>query len=73
LVTAAGRAPEQATFRAASHTAAMPPRRGSSQVRRPSPSSDTAMARPDGAMRTTPASEPGRTTVPEPTSWSYCS
>ena len=41
--------------------------RGSSQVRRPLPSSATAMARSDGVRRTTPASPPGRTIVPEPT------
>ena len=49
----------------------MPPRRGSSHVRRPLPSSEIAIARRDGVSRTTPASPPGRTTVPEPTSWSY--
>ena len=71
-MTAAGRPPAQATFRAASHTALIPPRRGSSQVRRPFPSSDTAIARRDGVSRTTAASPPGGTTVPDPTSWSYC-
>ena len=71
-MTAAGRAPVQATLRAASHTALIPPRRGSSQVRRPFPTSDTAIAREDGVSRTTAASPPGRTTVPDPTSWSYC-
>ena len=50
----------------------MPPRRGSSQVRRPLPSSATAIARCDGVSRTTAASPPGRMTVPEPTRWSYC-
>ena len=71
-MTAAGRAPVQATLRAASQTAAAPPRRGSSHVRRPLPSSEIAIARRDGVSRTTPASPPGRTAVPEPTSWSYC-
>ncbi len=71
LVIAAGSAPLHATFRTACATASRPPRRGSSATRAPSPSSATATARFDGVRRTTAASPPGRSTVPEPTSWSY--
>ena len=68
---AAGSAPLHATFRTACATASRPPRRGSSATRAPSPSRATATARFDGVSRTTAASPPGRSTVPEPTSWSY--
>ena len=71
LVIAAGVPPVQATFSADSQTASAPPRRGSSQTRRPLPSSDIEMARSEGVRRTTPASAPGRTIEPEPTYWSY--
>ena len=71
LVIAAGSAPLHATFRTACATASRPPRRGSSATRAPSPSRATATARLDGVSRTTAASPPGRSTVPDPTSWSY--
>ena len=73
FVIAAGCAPLQATLSAACATASAPPRRGSSATRAPSPSSATAIPRSDGVRRTTPASPPGRATVPDPTTWSYCS
>ena len=69
---AAGSAPVQATFSTDCATASRPPRSGSSATRAPSPSSETAIARSEGVSRTTAASPPGRITVPEPTSWSYC-
>ena len=37
------------------------------------PSSETASPRYDGVRRSTAASRPGRRTVRDPTSWSYCS
>ena len=60
LVTAAGRAPVQATLRAASQTALMPPRRGSSQVRRPLPSRLIAMARSERGAARPRRPRPGR-------------
>ena len=70
-VSASGSPPAHATFIAASSTALKPASRGS---RQPSggPSSDTAIPRIP-SMRSTAASSPGRRTVRDPTSWSYCS
>ena len=71
-VSASGSPPAQATLRAAPSTAARPASRGS---RQPSggPSSETASPRHDGRSCSTAASSPGRRTVRERTSWSYCS
>ena len=70
-VSASGSPPAHATFSAASITARQPASNGS---RQPSggPSSETAMPRVP-SIRSTAASSPGRRTVREPTSWSYCS
>ena len=70
-VRASGSPPAQATFSAASITAAQP---ASTGLRQPSggPSSETAMPRVP-SIRSTAASRPGRRTVREPTRWSYCS
>ncbi len=70
-MSASGSPPAHATFSAASITARQPASNGS---RSPSggPSSETAMPRMP-SIRSTAASSPGRRTVREPTSWSYCS
>ena len=67
-----GSPPAQATLRAAPKTASAPARNGS---RSPGggPWSETARPRVEGRSRSTAASSPGRRTVREPTSWSYCS
>ncbi len=70
-VSASGSPPAQATLSAASSTARQPASIG---LRQPSggPSSETAIPRLP-SIRSTAASSPGRRTVREPTSWSYCS
>jgi len=70
-VTPSGRPPAHDTLRAASHTAMAAPRRGSRKTWRPLPSVDIAIARRVPLMRSTAASEPGRTSVFVPTCWSY--
>ena len=67
-----GSPPAQATFRTAPRTACTPAANGSLWPGC-GPCSDTASPRNDGRRRSTPASSPGRRTVREPTSWSYCS
>src|SRR5260221_217343 len=68
----AGRAPAQATFRAASQTVATAPRYGSSAHARGFESALRASPRPESLMRKTAASLPGPTTVLPCTSESYC-
>jgi len=63
LVMAIGFAPTQETLRAASHTAALPPRYGSRKVWRPFPSVQTAMPAPVLLTRRRAASPPGPITV----------
>ena len=71
-VSASGSPPAQATLRAAPSTASTPARNGS---RSPGggPAARPTSPRSDGRSRRTAASSPGRRTVREPTSWSYCS
>src|SRR5580700_8423516 len=79
LVAAMGRAPEAATFRAASATACMAPTLGLRKHQRPLPSVERASARrtpffSDSLMRTTAASlAPGPASVLVRTLVSYCS
>src|SRR5580700_11594348 len=64
FVAATGRAPEQATLRAASATACIAPRRGARDPQRPLPSVESASARLVFLSRTTAASPaPGPTRV----------
>src|ERR1700682_1335658 len=74
LVAAMGRAPEEATLRAASATACIAPTRGFSWHQRPLPSVERAKARLVPLMRTTAASDaPGVASVFVRTMVSYCS
>src|SRR6202041_612179 len=74
FVAAMGRAPVQATLRAASTTACMAPRRGLRKHQRPFPSVDSAIARLVSFRRRTAASpEPGPMRVFVRTMESYCS
>src|SRR5213595_2949256 len=68
-----GCAPVQATLRAASATAALPPSYGSSRTYRLLQSVLTAMPNPSPRTRNRPASPPGAITVPAWTVESYCS
>src|SRR2546427_116492 len=70
-VTPSGRPPAPDRLRAASHPAMAAPRRGSRKTWRPLPSVEIAIARRVPLMRSTAASEPGRTSVLVPTCWSY--
>ena len=65
-----GSPPAHATLRAAPSTACTPAANGSDSPGR-GPCSATASPRSDGRSRSTAASNPGRRTVREPTSWSY--
>ena len=74
FVAAIGRAPVQATLRAASATACIAPTRGERKHQRPLPSVASASARFDSFSRTTAASPaPGPTRVLVRTIESYCS
>ena len=74
LVRPSGSAPTQARFWAHSSTASTAPACGSQATRRPLPSIETAIARPDsGSIRTAASAASGRRTVREPTTESYCS
>jgi hypothetical protein len=77
LVSARGRAPVQATLRAASATAARAPSKGSKTHQRGLQSTDRAtalsVALPSSRLiRTNAASPPGPISVLPCTSWSYC-
>src|ERR1700723_3750102 len=74
FVAAMGRAPVQATLRAASTTACIAPRRGSRKHQRPLPSVAREIARLVSFRRSTAASpDPGPTRVFVRTMESYCS
>src|ERR1700731_3164931 len=74
FVAATGRAPAQATLRAASATACIAPNRGASEHQRPLPSVESANARLVPFNRSTAASPlPGPTRVLVRTEESYCS
>src|SRR6202142_1431448 len=74
FVAAMGRAPVQATLRAASTTACIAPRRGSREHQRPLPSVARAIARLVSFSRSTAASpDPGPMRVFVRTIESYCS
>ena len=71
-VSASGSPPAQATLSAASITAPQPAAR-TGRARRAAGRRATRRSRASPSIRSTAASSPGRRTVREPTSWSYCS